>query len=130
MNTLANNLKTQFLSGKTFQNLKDDNSNIEYIPSDKKKLTESFISLGKSEELIGSLIYAKKNQLVGPVKTFRGYSLIIINEISNFDSTAWLSQKDMISSNLKLMKENTVYRNWMSELKKNADIIDNREYYF
>ena len=130
MNTLANNLKTQFLSGKTFQNLKDENSNIEYIPSDKKKLTESFISLGKSEELIGSLIYAKKNQLVGPVKTFRGYSLIIINEISNFDSTAWLSQKDMISSNLKLMKENTVYRNWMSELKKNADIIDNREYYF
>ena len=68
--------------------------------------------------------------MVGPVKTFRGYSLIIINEISNFDSTAWLSQKDMISSNLKLMKENTVYRNWMSELKKNADIIDNREYYF
>ena len=94
--SLAKELKSNVSNGKTFQNLKDENNNLEFIPSDKKKLTESFISIGKSEELIGSLIYAKKNQLVGPVKTFRGYSLIIINEISDFDSTAWISQKDII----------------------------------
>ena len=130
MSSLAKELKSNVLNGKTFQNLKDENNNLEFIPSDKKKLTESFISIGKSEELIGSLIYAKKNQLVGPVKTFRGYSLIKINEISEFDSTAWNSQKNIIRLNLKRLKENLTYKNWLSELKENAEIIDNREFYF
>ena len=130
MNSLANKLKSHVLNGKTFQKLKDENNDLELIPSDKKKLNESFISIGKSDELIGSLIYSKKNQLVGPVKTFRGYSLIIVNEISDFDSTAWNAQKDIVRLNLQRIKENKIYRNWLSELKENAEIIDNRDYYY
>ena len=49
-------LKTKVLNGTTFEVLKNNNEKLEFIPSDKKKLSDSFISLWKSDQLIGSLI--------------------------------------------------------------------------
>ena len=110
--------------------LKNNDDKLEFIPSDKKKLTDSFISLGKSDQLIGSLIKSQKGNLLGPVKTFRGYGLIIVNEISEFDSTAWNNQQSIIKSELKRIRQNNLYQNWMTGLKEKAKIIDNRNFYF
>ena len=128
--TFAIELKTKVLNGTTFEALKNNNEKLEYIPSDEKKLSDSFISLGKSDQLIGSLIRSDKDDLIGPVKTFRGYGLVIVNKISDFDSTAWIDQQNIIKSDLTRTKQNKFYQNWMSELKEKAKIIDNRKYYF
>ena len=110
--------------------LKNNDDKLEFIPSDKKKLTDSFISLGKSDQLVGSLIKSQKGNLLGPVKTYRGYGLIIVNEISEFDSTAWNNQQSIIKSELKRIRQNNLYQNWMTGLKEKAKIIDNRNFYF
>ena len=128
--TFAIELKTKVLNGTTFEVLKNNNEKLEYIPSDEKKLSDSFISLGKSDQLIGSLIRSDKDDLLGPVKTFRGYGLVMVNKISEFDSTAWINQQNIIKSDLTRTKQNKFYQNWMSELKEKAKIIDNRKYYF
>ena len=94
-------LKSKVVNGTSFETLKNNDDKIEFIPSDKKKLTDSFISLGKSDQLAGSLIKSQKGDLIGPVKTYRGYGLIIVNEISNFDSTVWNNQQSIIRSDLK-----------------------------
>ena len=123
-------LKSKVVNGTSFETLKNNDDKLEFIPSDKKKLTDSFISLGKSDQLVGSLINSQKGDLLGPVKTYRGYGLIIVNEISNFDSTAWNNQQSIIRSDLKRIKQNNVYQNWMIGLKEKANIIDNRKFYF
>ena len=123
-------LKSKVVNGTSFETLKNNDDKLEFIPSDKKKLTDSFISLGKSDQLVGSLIKSQKGDLIGPVKTYRGYGLIIVNEISNFDSTAWNNQQSIIRSDLKRIKQNNVYQNWMIGLKEKAKIIDNRKFYF
>ena len=123
-------LKSKVVNGTSFETLKNNDDKLEFIPSDKKKLTDSFISLGKSDQLVGSLIKSQKGDLLGPVKTYRGYGLIIVNEISNFDSTAWNNQQSIIRSDLKRIKQNNVYQNWMIGLKEKANIIDNRKFYF
>ena len=123
-------LKSKVVNGTSFEALKNNNDKLEFIPSDKKKLTDSFISLGKSDQLVGSLIKSQKGDLLGPVKTYRGYGLIIVNEISNFDSTVWNNQQSIIRSDLKRIKQNNVYQNWMIGLKEKANIIDNRKFYF
>jgi len=126
----ANELKAKVETGSTFKDLTVNNKTLEYVPSDKKKLSSSFISLGKSEQLIGALLNSEKNSLIGPIKTSRGYGLVKILEISTFDSTNWNSQKNIIKTDLNRIKETTNYQNWMSNLKENAEIIDNRKFHF
>ena len=76
------------------------------------------------------LLNSEKNNLIGPIKTNRGYGLVKILEISTFDSTNWTSQKNIIKTDLNRIKETTNYQNWMSNLKENAEIVDNRKFYF
>ena len=126
----ANELKAKVETGSSFKELTENNKTLEYVPSDKKKLSSSFISLGKSEQLIGALLNSEKNSLIGPIKTNRGYGLVKILEISTFDSTNWTSQKNIIKTDLNRIKETTNYQNWMSNLKENAEIVDNRKFHF
>ncbi len=126
----ANELKSKVETGSSFKTLTENDTSLEYVPSDKKKLSASFISLGKSDQLIGALLNSKKNNLIGPIKTNRGYGLVKILEISSFDSTIWASQKDIIKIDLNRNKETTNYQNWMINLKEKAEIIDNRKFHF
>ena len=127
---LAITLKNQVDGGTTFESLKKDNDKLELIPSDTKKLNNSFISLGKSNHLIGALLNAKTGDLIGPVETYRGYGLIQVNVVSNFDSTAWNIQQELVQQDLIRQKQNRLYRGWMANLKEEAKIVDNRKYYF
>jgi len=127
---LAFALKDQVDVGATFESLKKDNDKLELVPSDTKKLNNSFISLGKSNHLIGALLNAKAGDLIGPVKTYRGYGLIKVNVVGNFDSTVWNIQQELVQQDLIRQKQNRLYRDWMADLKKEAKIVDNRKYYF
>ena len=127
---LASELRDQVLNGQTFKKINNENKRIEFISSDKKKLSTPFSLLGKSDELIGALLAAKEGDLIGPIKTLRGHCLVKVKVISNFDSTAWKIQKNIIQSDLQRDMERSTYQNWLSDLKDKSDIIDNRNYHF
>ena len=112
------------------QSIKDENNRVELVPSDRKKLNGSFISLGKSEQLVGALINSEKGKIIGPVKTSRGHGVVKVENITTFDSSNWEVSKDMILNDLVGRKERETYGNWMKNLKDEADIIDNRKYHF
>ena len=128
--SLAIELKNSVDSGALFDAIAKDNKSIELIPSDTKKLSGSFVSLGRSDQITGALLNARNGDLIGPVKTYRGYSIIQVMEISPFDSTSWLAQKDLVRLDLVRQKQNRVYQSWMADMKNDADIVDNRKYYF
>ena len=118
------------MEGKSFQSIKEENSLYEFIPSDKKKLKDSFVSFGISEQLVRNLLQSNSGDIVGPVKTFRGYGIAKIKNISPFDSLAWKGQKNLIKSDLIRQKESTTYQEWMQSLRESAKIVDNRKYFF
>lgn len=126
----AAELKSQVSVGSSFETLKKDNDKLEYVPSDVKKLKGSFISLGRSDQVMGALLNANAGDLLGPIKTNRGHSLIQIMNVSVFDSTAWTTQKDIVRADLKREKQTRTFQNWMMELRDAADIVDNRKYHF
>ena len=129
-NLYAEEIKSEILKGSNFKSIKDKNNRLEFIPSDKKKLSGSFISLGKSEQLVGALISSKKGSLIGPVKTSRGYGIVKVENIAKFDSANWEVSKDLIRNDLMAKKERETYGNWMNNLKEEANIVDNRKYHF
>ena len=129
-NLYAEEVKSAIMSGASFKSIKDENNRVELVPSDRKKLNGSFISLGKSEQLVGALIYSEKGKIIGPVKTTRGHGIVKVENITSFDSSNWEVSKDMIRNELMGRKERETYGNWIKNLKDEADIIDNRKYHF
>ena len=129
-NLYAEEIKTEILNGSSFKSIKEDNNRLEFVPSDKKSLNSSFISLGRSEQLVGALINSKKGDIVGPIKTARGHGIVKVMEIEKFDSTNWVSTKTNIRTDLANKKEREVYSDWMQSLKDEAEIIDNRKFHF
>ena len=95
----------------------------------KNSAAHSF-SLGKSDHIIGALLSASKDDLIGPIQTYRGFGLIKVISISPFDSTSWASQKDIVRIDLSRQKEIRAYQNWMTDLRDDANIVDNRKYHF
>ena len=129
-NLYAEEIKTEILNGSSFKSIKKDNNRLELVPSDKKSLNSSFISLGRSEQLVGALMNSKKGDIVGPIKTARGHGIVKVMEIEKFDSTNWASNKTNIRTDLANKKEREVYSDWMQSLKDEAEIIDNRKFHF
>ena len=127
---LAEKLREEVDNGSTFQQLKDNYENIDLISGDTKLLIRSFQSLGKSNYLAGALSKAKKGDLIGPLKTPRGYGIVNIVDISPIDSTDFEMKRDVIYDNLSNQKRNSNFQSWYDDLLDNAKIIDNRKYYF
>ena len=127
---LAGKLRNELENGSSFQQLKDNYENIDLISGDTKLLIRSFQSLGKSNYLVGALSKAKKGDLVGPLKTPRGYGIVNIVDISPIDSTDFEMKRDVIYDNLSNQKRNSNFQSWYDDLLDNAKIIDNRKYYF
>lgn len=117
-------------NGATFEKLKAENDLLDLISTDRKKLNESFISLGRSQHLIGALLNSKEDDLIGPIPTYRGFGLVKVMAIEEIDSTSWNIQKDVIQTNLKRKKQNKIYSSWMADMKEKAKIVDNRKYFF
>ena len=61
----ANELKAKVETGSSFKELTENNKTLEYVPSDKKKLSSSFISLGKFLEALND------SQLLVEVKSMK-----------------------------------------------------------
>ena len=69
-------------------------------------------------------------KIIGPIETNKGYAILQVHEVSQFDSSAYETQKDQIQNTLFLKKQNQYFQAWLSGLKDQAEIIDNRNYYF
>ena len=95
-----------------------------------KKLSQGFTSIGRSNYVIGAVSTAPIGKIIGPIETNQGYAILQVHSKSDFDSTAFAAQKDQIQKNLFSKKQNQYFQAWISNLKDEAEIIDNRHFYF
>ncbi|MBU2584050.1 MAG: peptidylprolyl isomerase [Bacteroidetes bacterium] len=72
----------------------------------------------------------KQNQISQPIKGSRGYYLIQLISKSDFDSTAYSIQKNILRTQIFQEKRSQMFNNWLSELKKNSKIEDYRYKYY
>lgn len=127
---LAEEIKSKIQSGSSFESFKESNSRLELIPSDKKNLNSSFISLGRSDQLVGALLTSEIGDILGPIKTSRGHGVIKVLEIEKLDSTNWSNSIESLRAELINRKEREAYSEWMKDLRDEANIIDNRKFHF
>lgn len=117
-------------NGESINAILEENPNLEKAVNDTKKLSRGFTSIGRSNYVIGALLEAEPGDIIGPVETARGAAIIELVAVSDFDSTEYQIKHDTIAQDLLTKKQNLVFTNWYENLKANAEIIDNRKYYF
>ena len=120
LNANEKTLSSIIESQKRFDNVKDES----------KTITEGFTSIGRSNFVTGALLRSSKNDLLGPLETNRGWALIHIKEIASIDSAEYEVQRESLKGSLRTKKQNQHLQAWLDELKNNAEIIDNRNYFY
>ena len=86
--------------------------------------------IGKDWSFIQTALNQPVNKVSDPVKGFRGYYLIKVTQRTPFDSSAFDIQRNTLRDNLIRQKSNTALTQWIDQLKKKADIVDNRRQFF
>ena len=120
LNANEKTLSSIIESQKRFDNVKDES----------KTISEGFTSIGRSNFVTGALLRSSKNDLLGPLETNRGWALIHIKEIASIDSAEYEVQRESLKGTLRTKKQNQHLQAWLDELKDNAEIIDNRNYFY
>ena len=108
----------------------DEDSELDAIKNESKQLVQGFTSIGRSNYVTGALLAAKPGEILGPLETGRGHAIIELKEISVFDSTEYEVQKESLRKTIFNQKQNQFFQAWLDDLKEDAEIVDNRKFYF
>ena len=114
----------------SLQDLMEKNKRYDNIEDETKTIGQGFTSINRSNFVTGALLNAKKDDLIGPVETSRGWALIHVSGISEFDSTEFNVQRDALKNEILTRKRNQNMQSWFDNLKDNAEIVDNRNYFY
>ena len=108
----------------------DEDSELDAVKNESKQLVQGFTSIGRSNYVTGALLAAKPGEILGPLETGRGHAIIELKEISVFDSTEYEVQKESLRKTIFNQKQNQFFQAWLDDLKEDAEIVDNRNFYF
>lgn len=131
--TLAYEIRGRVDAGTSFKSVMDEygvDPGVEEVPKQTKNLSGIFTSIGKSHFVDGALMNAEPGSILGPLPTLRGYTVIQFLGSGAVDSTQYAIQKDALYTNILREKQTGVFRNWLQTVKDQAEIVDNRNYYF
>ena len=86
--------------------------------------------VGHDMSFIGSLSKLQPGEISNPIEGQRGIYLIQLQSKTPFDSAAYVTQRETLRSQLLSEKRNLFLSQWTDELKKKADIVDNRDVFY
>jgi peptidyl-prolyl cis-trans isomerase D len=127
---LASELRDQLNNGTTFEEVVAQDSGFELVTNESKSLNKGFTSIGRSNYVTGALLNAETGDILGPLKTLRGYTIVFVKDVMEIDSTEYEVRKDILKNNLLSNKQNQVFENWLKQLEDEADIEDFRKYHY
>jgi parvulin-like peptidyl-prolyl isomerase len=93
-------------------------------------LSQFLPSIGRDPGFMGAVASMTPGQVSSPVVGQRGVYLIALTSKSALDTVALNAQRDAIRSQLMNDKRNRFFADWSENLKKAAEIVDNRERFF
>jgi peptidyl-prolyl cis-trans isomerase D len=86
--------------------------------------------VGRDLGFIGAVSALKPGEISKPVESARGVYLITLLTKSAFDSSAYASQRDLLRVQMINEKKNRFFADWSEQLKKSAEIVDNRDNFY
>lgn len=70
------------------------------------------------------------NKISEPFKGQRGYFIVKVLKRNDFDKSAFSIQKNSLRSSILQEKKSYFFNQWLTQIKKSADIVDNRRLFY
>ena len=86
--------------------------------------------VGRDLNFLGATSMLKVGEISKPIEGQRGYYLVKLLSRPPVDSIAYQTQRPNLYTQMVQEKRNQFLSQWLEELKKDADIEDNRELFF
>jgi peptidyl-prolyl cis-trans isomerase D len=87
-------------------------------------------SLGREPRFVGATSSLKAGEITGPVEGVRGAYLLQLVSKTDFDTSAYAAQHDLLASRILQEKRGKFIADWLQQLKEKADIEDHRDLFY
>ncbi len=125
--------RAEELKGKITGNL----SSINTLDTNIKVQSTDSVSVSKPNPLIGTdfdfnntVFKIQAGQISDPIRTNRGYFIVHMKSITQFDQNKYQQDYEIIKSGILTQKKQTILQDWITELKDKAVIVDNRDKFY
>lgn len=128
----ARELATEVMkkAGNDLNKISQIDSRIQVGTTGKFNSTTSIPTIGKDNAFIYTALSMKPGEISEPVKGLRGYFIFQLTEKTPFDSTGYQAQAGVLRNGLIQEKKTASLNAWLSEIKEQADIVDNRHLFY
>jgi len=127
---VAKRIREKIDQGATLREIATEDKKLEAAFGDSKNLIQGFRNVGRSNMLVGALLNAKNGDIIGPVKTIRGYAIVEVVKAPEIDEKDYEVQKPTIRKRILASRQNQTYSDWIKAQQDAAEIVDNRKYYY
>ncbi|MBI4536118.1 MAG: peptidyl-prolyl cis-trans isomerase [Ignavibacteriae bacterium] len=127
---IAAGLKAKLAPSDSLKKLEEMNSSLRVQRTGPFALGASVPGVGRDMNFIGAVSGLSPGEFSPPIQSLRGIYLIQLVSSTQFDSTAFAAQRDVIRNQMLQEKRNRFMSDWIAKLKENADIEDNRDLFF
>ncbi|MDP6455957.1 MAG: peptidylprolyl isomerase [Candidatus Marinimicrobia bacterium] len=127
---LADSLYGSISAGTSLESEARYNEKVEFVGPVTAKLNGTFQGIGRSTALVGALLTSEPGDILTPVELARGYAIVKHEDRDEFDSIDWEVKKTVLQKDMLSERENQAITSWLQKIKSEADIEDNRKYYF
>jgi hypothetical protein len=130
MHSMAEELRTGLTPGDNLGKITSKNPALKVTHATEFTLESGIPGLGRDLALTGAISALNVGEISKPVDAARGVFLIQLTKKTPFDSTAFALQEPSLRTQLLSEKRNRFIADWSDQLKKSADIVDNRDTFY
>jgi peptidyl-prolyl cis-trans isomerase D len=130
LKNLASELRQMLMPGDSLRKISTKRPDMIVQRAPSFTLAGAIPGIGRDLGFIGEVAALKAGDISNPVTGQRGVYLIKLLGKTPFDSTLYHTTKDNLRSQMMNEKRNRVFADWSDQLKKSADIVDNRDMFY
>lgn len=129
--TIAEKIYSQVKSGAIqLNNAISSYSSAHYDTTGNFTPSQSITNVGRDFTFNSKALEIPLGKISEPVKGQRGYYLLRITKRTSFDEAAFKMQRNTLRDNTMQEKKSYFFNQWLTQLKKESDIVDNRRLFF
>jgi peptidyl-prolyl cis-trans isomerase D len=127
---IAQELRASLSPTDNIQSLQSKNPSVSVQHLAQFTLTGYIPNVGRDLSFSGALSGMGIGETSKPVKSDRRVFIIKLLSKSAFDTTAFSAQKEAFRGQMLTEKKNRFFADWSEQVKKSADIVDNRDMFY
>lgn len=129
-NQIAEQIKKQAASGQPLSSVVAQFKNAKYDTTNTFTASQGIPGVGRDFAFINASLKTDMGKISDPVKGQRGCYVIKVLSKTQFDQSAYSMQRNSVRDNILQEKKSYFFNQWLTQLKKDAKIVDNRRMFY